>query len=157
MSTAALAAAVAVWVALAAHTIVTDLRMRVIRRHACWGAATAIAALYSLAAIASGTPRHLLTVVIGVGAVVAFTELFWRARPHSIGYGDIRLINTNSLLLAWWGPAWQWFALTVAAAAATPHAVAARRDHGSRAAIPFAPALAVGTAVCLAAQFVTAS
>lgn len=156
MSATALAAAVAVWAALAVHTTVTDLRRRIISKRACWCAAVTIAALHTIAALAANQPRHLLTVAAGTAAVVALTELLWQMRPAAVGYGDIRLINVNSLLLAWWGPAWPWLALSAASLAAAPQAITASRRHGRSGAIPFAPALAVGTAAALTARLAIA-
>ena len=147
LGTASVWAAAGTWALLAAHATVTDLRERRISRTACWAAAVLIAVLLAVAAIAYGRPAHLLSVAAGAAAVLIAGEVLYRSRPGAVGYGDIRLINASSILTAWWGPQWPWWALLAGAAFAVPQAAAAHARHGGTAAIAWAPALAAGTAL----------
>ena len=152
---AAVWAAVAVWALLGAHATVTDTRHRVISRRACWSSAVAIACLLTTAALAYSQPGHLLFAAAGVVPVLAAGEALYRFKPDAIGYGDIRLINTSSILTAWWGPQWPWWALLAAAAIAMPQAITSRTRHGPEATIAWAPALAIGgTAAVIATRLI---
>ena len=113
------------------------------------------AALLALAAIAYDRPTHLLRVAAGVGAVLVVGEALYRLRPGAVGYGDIRLVNASSILTAWWGPQWPWWALLAGAALAVPQAAAAHARRGRAAAIAWAPALAAGTALVLISRLAT--
>ena len=152
MNAAAIWAAAGIWSLLAAHATWTDLRSAIISRRACWTAGIAIAALLGCSTVALGDPGRGLRTLAGTAPVVAATEIAYRARPDAIGYGDIRLIIVNSLLLSWWGPAWPWWALTAGAIAAWPQAIAAALRRGRGATVRCAPALALGTALVLATR-----
>ena len=147
LGTAAVWAAAGAWALLGAHATVTDVRERRISRTACWTAALLITALLSVAAVTHGQPAHLLRVAAGTAAVLIAGEALYRTRPHAIGYGDIRLINASSILTAWWGPQWPWWALLAGAALAIPQAATAHARHGPATTIAWAPALAAGTAL----------
>lgn len=149
-------AAVGVWTLLGAHASWTDLRHATISRRACWAAGAAIATLWTAAALVLGEPGRLWGVLAGTGAVAALTEIGYRVRPDAIGYGDIRLIIVNSLLVSWWGLAWPWWALAAGAVAAWPRALVTRLRHGRDAAVRCAPALAIGTALIVAARLAAA-
>ena len=153
--TTAVWAATGAWALAGMHASVTDLRRRVISRRACWSAAIALTCLLAAAALAHHSPGgQLLRLAIGVAPVLVAGEALYRVRPAAIGYGDIRLINASSILTAWWGPQWPWWALLAGAALAVPQAVTTRRRHGPTAAIAWAPALAAGTAVVIAARLI---
>ena len=150
--TAAVWAAVGVWVLLGVHASVTDLRHRTISRPFCWAAALAVSALLAAAAVAYGQPSHMLLVAAGVVPVLAAGEVLYRTKPDAIGYGDIRLVNAASILTAWWGPQWPWWALLAGTTLALPQAITARTRHGPTATIAWAPALSAGTALVVVAQ-----
>ncbi len=149
---AAVWAAAGVWSLLAAHATWTDLRRAIVSRRSCWAAGIAVGVLLGCSAIALGEPGRGLRTLAGMAAVVATAELAYRARPEAIGYGDIRLIIVNSLLLSWWGPAWPWWALAAGAIAAWPQAIAAALRRGRNAPVRCAPALALGAALVLATR-----
>ena len=153
---AAVWAAAGAWSLLAAHATWTDLRSAIISRRACWTAGTAVAVLLGCSAIALGEPGRGLRALGSTAAVVAATEIAYRIRPHAIGYGDIRLIIVNSLLLSWWGPAWPWWALAAGAIAALPQALTATLRTGRGATVRCAPALALGTALVLTTRLAAA-
>ena len=155
LGAAAVWAAAGAWALAGLHASVTDVRRRVISRRACWSAATAITLLLVAAALAYGSPGQLLRIAIGVVPVLAAGEALYHIRPAAIGYGDIRLINTSSILVAWWGPQWPWWALLGGAALAVPQAITARTRHGPTATIAWAPALAAGTAFVVVARLIT--
>ena len=148
-------AATGAWSLLAAHATWTDLRSAIVSRRACWTAGIAVAVLLCCSAIALGSLGRGLSTLAGTAAVAAVTEIAYRIRPAAIGYGDIRLIIVNSLLLSWWGPAWPWWALAAGAIAAWPQALAATLRRGRGAAVRCAPALALGTALVLATRLAT--
>lgn len=148
-------AATGAWSLLAAHATWTDLRSAIISRRACWAAGIAVAVLLACSALALGEPGRCLQALAGTAAVVAATEIAYRIRPDAIGYGDIRLIIVNSLLLSWWGPAWPWWALAVGAVAACPRALITTLRTGRSATVRCAPALALGTALALATRLAT--
>lgn len=149
-------AAAGVWSLLAAHATWTDLRSAIISRRSCWAAGIAVAVLLGCSAVALGEPGRGLRALAGMAAVAAAAEIAYRIRPEAIGYGDIRLIIVNSLLLSWWGPAWPWWALTAGAIAAWPQALAAALRRGRSTRVRCAPALALGTALVLATRLTTA-
>ncbi len=144
---AALWAATGAWALLGAHASITDLRRRTISRPACWAAALTITTLLTAAALADGQPSHLLRVAAGIAPVLTAGEIVYRIAPAAVGYGDIRLINASSILTAWWGPQWPWWALLGGTTLAIPQAITARARHGPDAAIAWAPALTAGTAL----------
>ena len=148
-------AAAGAWSLLAAHATWTDLRSSVISRRACWAAGIAVAVLLGCAAIALGDLGQGVRTLAGTAAVAAVTEIAYRLRPDAIGYGDIRLIIVNSLLLSWWGPAWPWWALAAGAIAAWPRALMTTLHKGRGATVRCAPALALGTAAALATRLAT--
>ncbi|WP_419839579.1 prepilin peptidase [Candidatus Poriferisodalis sp.] len=150
VGTTAVWTAAGIWALLALHAAVTDIRHRVISRRSCWAAAALIAVLLAAAAFAEAQARHLLLVAAGAAGVLITGEVLYRAKPDAIGYGDIRLINASSILTAWWGPQWPWWALALGAVISVPQAVLARVRHGSSATIAWAPALCAGTALIIA-------
>lgn len=156
MTAAALVwAAVGAWAMLGVHASWTDLRRAVISRRACWTAGMVIAATLGAAALALGDPGRYLRTLISAAAVLAAAEVLYRLRPDAIGYGDIRLIMVNSLLLSWWGPAWPWWALAAGAVAAWPQAAVTVIRHGRHAGVRCAPALAIGAALVLGTRLAT--
>ena len=150
VGTTAVWAAAGVWALLAVHATVTDIGHRVISRRSCWAAAGLIAILLAAAAVAEAQAGHLLLVAAGAAGVLIAGEVLYRAKPDAIGYGDIRLINASSILTAWWGPQWPWWALAVGAVISVPQALLARVRHGSSATIAWAPALCAGTVLIIA-------
>ena len=154
LGAAAVWAAAGAWALLGMHASVTDLRRRAISRRACWTAAITITLLLAAAALAYDSPGQLLRLAIGFVPVLAAGEALYRIRPAAIGYGDIRLINASSILVAWWGPQWPWWALLGGAALAVPQAIAVRTRHGPTAAIAWAPALAAGTALVVITRLI---
>lgn len=145
-------AAVGAWAMLGMHASWTDLRRAVISRRACWAAGIAVAALLGASTLALGDPRRYARTLAGAAAVGLLTEIAYRARPEAIGYGDIRLVIVNSLLLSWWGPAWPWWALAAGAAAAWPQALLGALRHGRNAAVRCAPALTLGAGLIVASR-----
>ncbi|MYI26589.1 MAG: hypothetical protein F4064_00690 [Acidimicrobiales bacterium] len=154
LGAAAVWAAAGAWALLGMHASVTDLRRRVISRRACWTAAITITLLLVTAALAYGSPGQLLRLAIGVVPVLVAGEALYRVRPAAIGYGDIRLINASSILVAWWGLQWPWWALLGGTALAVPQAIAARTRHGTTATIAWAPALAAGTTLVVITRLI---
>lgn len=148
-------AATGAWSLLAAHATWTDLHSAIISRRVCWAAGIAVAVLLGCSALALGEPGRCLRALAGTAAVVAVTEIAYRIRPDAIGYGDIRLIIVNSLLLSWWGPAWPWWALAAGAIAAWPRALITTLRRGRGATVRCAPALALGTAFALGTRLAT--
>ncbi|WP_420624157.1 prepilin peptidase [Candidatus Poriferisodalis sp.] len=148
-------AATGAWSLLAAHATWTDLRSAIISRRACWAAGIAIASLLGCSAIALGEPSRCTRILASTAAIAAVTEIAYRIRPDAIGYGDIRLIIVNSLLLSWWGPAWPWWALAAGAVAAWPRAFMVTLRKGRGATVRCAPALALGTALTLGTRLAT--
>ena len=90
---------------------------------------------------------RLLRTLAGAAAVALLLEIAYHCWPEKLGYGDVRLIVANSLLTAWWGPAFPWWALLAGAVAAWPAAMRSalrdRRDGRVR----WAPGLSIGTAL----------
>ncbi len=146
-------AAVALWAALGAYTSATDLREGIIPGRWVWRAGFAVAALLGAAAVLSGDPLRLagasppppawdwrsrsalhpsglLATAAGVGLAL---EVIYRIAPEGIGFGDVRLIILNSLLVAWWGPP---RALFAGALAAWPQALASVRLRPARTVMP---------------------
>ena len=148
-------AATGAWSLLAAHATWTDLRSAIISRRACWAAGIAVAVLLGCSALALGEPGRCLRALASTAAVVVVTEIAYRIRPDAIGYGDIRLIIVNSLLLSWWGPAWPWWALAAGAIAAWPRALITTLRRGRGATVRCAPALALGAAFALGTRLAT--
>jgi len=148
-------AASGAWSLLAAHATWTDLRSAIVSRRACWAAGIAVAVLLGCSALALGDPGRCLRTLAGTAAVAAVTEIAYRMRPDAIGYGDIRLIIVNSLLLSWWGPVWPWWALAAGAAAAWPRALMVTLRKGRGATVRCAPALALGAALALCTRLAT--
>lgn len=139
-------AAVAAWACLSAHATYTDLRTATISRRACWTAGTAITALLAGAAALLGEPLRWLWTLAGTAPVALLLEVLYRRQPDKLGYGDIRLITVNSLLAAWWGPQWPWWALLAGAIAAWPAAIVTVARQGRGARVRWAPWLSTGTA-----------
>ncbi|MXZ14036.1 MAG: hypothetical protein F4Y76_00790 [Acidimicrobiales bacterium] len=154
-ATAGVWAATGTWALLGMHASWTDLRHAVISRRACWTAGTVIAATLGATALALGDPGRYLRTLISAAAVLAATEVLYRLRPDAMGYGDIRLIIVNSLLLSWWGAAWPWWALAAGTVAAWPQAAVTAIRHGRHAEVRCAPALAIGAALVLGTRLAT--
>lgn len=139
-------AAVAAWAMLGAHAAFTDLRSGRISRRACWTAGTAVTVLLAGAATLAGNPLRWLRMLASAAPVALLLDVVWRRWPGKVGYGDVRLIAVNSVLTAWWGPPWPWWALLAGAVAAWPAAIAAAVRNGREARVRWAPWLAAGTA-----------
>ncbi|MXW34801.1 hypothetical protein F4X33_20350 [Candidatus Poribacteria bacterium] len=143
-------AALGAWMLLGAHASWTDLRQAIISRRACWATGTAIAASWAVSAFALGEPGRLARSLAATAAVASLVEITYRIRPSAVGYGDIRLIIVNSLLVSWWGFSCPWWALATGAIAAWPGALMTRLRSGRDATVRCAPALAFGTALVAA-------
>ena len=143
-------AAVTVWAALGVYVSVTDVRRAVIPRRAVWPAGAAVAALLGASALTAGELARFGWAVVGAASVAVLLEVCYRLWPDKMGFGDARLIVLNSLLAAWWGPAWAWWALMAGALAEWPVAVVALVRHGREARVRWAPGLVVGTAAVVA-------
>lgn len=142
--------AVGVWATMGVYVSVTDLRDAIIPRRACWAAGFAIAGLLGTAAVVIDDPLRLGWAVVGAASVALFLEVVYRLWPQKIGFGDVRLIIVNSLLAAWWGVPWAWWALCAGALAEWPVAFAAVMRHGRKATVRWAPGLVVGAAAVVA-------
>lgn len=149
-------AAVAAWACLGAHATCTDLRTARISRRACWAAGTAVTALLGGAAVVGGDPVRWPWTLAGAVPVALLLEVVYRRQPAKLGYGDVRLVVVNSLLAAWWGPQWPWWALLTGAVAAWPAAIASAFRNGRQARIRWAPWLTAGTAGAVAWNLHTA-
>lgn len=149
-ATVLVGAAVGAWVCLGAYASYTDMRTSRISRRACWAAGTAVAALLGAAALLLDDPLRWLWTIAGAAAVALLLEAVYRWQPDKLGYGDVRLIVANSLLAAWWGPAWPWWALLAGAVAAWPAAAVSALRNGRRGRVRWAPGLAVGTGLVIA-------
>ena len=147
--------AVGVWAVLGVYVSATDLRDAIIPRRACWAAGIAVAGLLAAAAAVIGDPLRLVWAVVGAASVGLFLELVYRLQPGKIGFGDVRLIIVNSLLAAWWGVPWAWWALCAGALAEWPIAITAVIRHGRKATVRWAPGLVVGTAAVVALRLWT--
>lgn len=139
-------AAVAVWAALGVHASVTDLRHGIIRRRAVWRAGTGVAALLGAAAGVLGDPARFGWAVAAAAIVGMVLEVCYRLAPGRLGFGDVRLIVANSVLVGWWGPGWPWWALCAGAVVAWPAALRAVLRDGARARVRWAPGLVFGAA-----------
>lgn len=140
-------AAIGTWACLGTHASVTDLRTATISRRACWTAGGIIVCLLFAAAVARSDILSWLWTLTGAAIVALVLEIVYRWQPDKIGYGDIRLIVVNSLLSAWWGLAWPWWALLVGALAAVPAAVRSALRDGRQGRVCWAPGLTAGTAI----------
>lgn len=140
-------AAIGTWTCLGVHASYTDLRTATISRRACWAAGSLVAALLAGAAALLGDPLKWLWTLAGAGAVALLLEIIYRWQPDKLGYGDVRLIVVNSLLVAWWGPVWPWWALLAGAVAAWPAAIVTVARQGSGSRVRWAPWLTIGTAL----------
>lgn len=143
-------AAIGAWACLGAHASYTDLRTAKISRRACWTAGLTVAVLLAGAAAQLDDPLRWIWTLAGTAAVALLLEIIYRWQPDKLGYGDVRLIVVNSLLVAWWGPAWPWWALLAGAVAAWPAALVTIARQGRRGRVRWAPWLAAGTAVVVA-------
>jgi hypothetical protein len=149
-------AAIGAWACLGAHASYTDLRTARISRRACWTAGVAVTALLAGAAALLDDPLRWLWTIAGAAAVALLLEILFRRQSDGLGYGDVRLIVVNSLLVAWWGPAWPWWALLAGAIAAWPAAARSAVREGRRGRVKWAPGLAVGTGLVLIWRIATA-
>jgi leader peptidase (prepilin peptidase)/N-methyltransferase len=143
-------AAVGVWAAMGVWVSVTDLRDAIIPRRVCWAGGAVVAALLAIAAGVVGDPLRLVWAAAAAAAVGLFLEVVYRLWPGKIGFGDVRLIIVNSLLAAWWGFPWAWWALCAGALAEWPVAVVSVVRHGRTAQVRWAPGLVAGTAAIVA-------
>ncbi len=142
--------AVGVWAVMGIYVSVTDLREAVIPRRACWITGFVTAGLLGAAAVLIDDVPRLGWALAGAVSVGLFLEVVYRWRGGKIGFGDVRLIIVNSLLAAWWGLPWAWWALCAGALAEWPVAIAAVIRHGRAATVRWAPGLVVGTASVVA-------
>ena len=141
--------AIGLWAVTGIYVSVTDLREAIIPRRACWAAGFAIAGLLGAAAVLIDDPWRFGWALAGAASVGLFLEVVYRWRPNNIGFGDVRLIIVNSLLAAWWGIPWAWWALCAGALAEWPIAIVAVVRHGRKATVRWAPGLVVGTAAVI--------
>ena len=143
-------AAIGTWACMGAYASFTDLRTATISRRGCWIAGTVIAGLLAAAAVMRNDPLSWLRALAGAAAVALVLEVIYRCQPDKIGYGDVRLIIVNSVLTAWWGPAWPWWALLAGAVSAWPAAVLCAVRAGSGGQVKWAPWLTAGAAAAIA-------
>ncbi len=139
-------AAVGVWAVLGVHVSVTDLRHGVIPRRAVWGAGAGVVALLGAAAGVLGDPARFGWSLAAAAIVGVVLEVCYRLAPGRLGFGDVRLIIANSVLVGWWGLDWPWWALCAGAVSAWPAAVWAVVRDGARARVRWAPGLVFGAA-----------
>ena len=134
---------------------VTDLQTMRIARQPCVVVGTAglvLGAVYwpGVAGIAA--------VMIALLALVLPLDLVNRVRPAQIGFGDVRLICAFVLCTAWWAGGFALLRGIVIACLIQGAARLALRAHrpgaGGRA-LPFAPAICVGTAVSIVVAIIT--
>ena len=149
-------AAITAWACLGAHATHTDLRTARISRRACWTAGATVTALLGSAAVLGGNPLRWLWTLAGATPVALLADIGWQHSRGRLGYGDVRLIAVNSLLTAWWGPQWPWWALLAGTVAAWPAAIASAARRGRGAHIRWAPWLSCGTAGVVAWNLHTA-
>ncbi len=142
--------AICVWAAAAVHATVTDLREAIISRRVCWAAGITILGLLSGAAVLADDLSRLAWVVAGATSVGLLFEAIYRLVPGKVGFGDVRLIIVDSLLVGWWGLAWVWWALFAGAVAAWPVAIFALVRVGRHAKVRWAPGLVAGAAAVIA-------
>ena len=143
-------AAIGVWAVMGVYVSVTDLRDAIIPRRACWIGGGVVAGLLAAAAGVAGDPLRLGWAAAGAASVGLALEVAYRLQPGKIGFGDVRLIIVNSLLAAWWGVPWAWWALCAGALAEWPIAVTAVIRQGRQAQVRWAPGLVAGTAAAVA-------
>ena len=142
--------AVGVWGALGVHVSVTDLRRAQIPRRATWTAGIAIAALLGSASALAGNPARFGWALAAAAIVGLVLEVCYRLASDRIGFGDVRLIIANSVLLGWWGLGWPWWGLCAGAVVAWPAALRAVLREGRQARVRWAPGLVLGTAAVVA-------
>ena len=147
-------AAVAVWGALGIHVSVTDLREGIIPGRWVWRAGFAVAALLGISTVLIDEPLRFAWAAAAAAAVGLGFEVIYRIAPEGVGFGDVRLIILNSLLVAWWGPQWAVWALLAGSLAALPQAVVSVVRHGGRGAVRWGPYLVAGTAAVTAWRIV---
>lgn len=147
-------AAVGLWGALGVYVSITDLREGIIPGRWVWRAGFAVAALLGAAAILVEQPSRLAWAAAAAAAVGLGFEVIYRIAPEGVGFGDVRLIILNSLLVAWWGPPWAVWALLAGSAAALPQAVGSIVRHGGRGAVRWAPYLVAGAGAVMAWRIV---
>ena len=143
-------AAVGGWAVLGVYVSVTDLRRGVIPRRAVWAMGVAVAALLGSAAALLGDPTRFGWSLAAAAIVGVVLEVCYRLAPDRLGFGDVRLIIANSLLVGWWGLHWPWWALCAGAVAAWPAALRAVVRDGAKARVRWAPGLAFGAAAVVA-------
>ena len=136
--------AVGVWAVLGVYVSVTDLRSGVIPRRAVWRAGAAMAVLLGAAAGVAGDPARFGWALAAAAMVGVVLEVAYRISPGKLGFGDVRLIIADSVLVGWWGLRWPWWALCAGAVAAWPAALTAVVRHGAAARVRWAPGLVVG-------------
>lgn len=117
-------AAVGVWGALGIYISVTDIREGTIPGRWVWRAGFAVAALLGAVVVLDGEPLRLAWAFAVAASVGLGFEVVYRVAPEGVGYGDVRLIILNSLLVGYWGPQWAVWALCAGAVAALPQSVA---------------------------------
>ncbi|MCY3786768.1 MAG: hypothetical protein OXG47_08610 [bacterium] len=142
--------AVAVWAALGVYVSATDLRRGIIPGRWVWRAGWAVAALLGAACWLLGDPLRLAWAFAAAAGVGLGFEVIYRVSPEGVGFGDVRLIILNSLLVAWWGPQWAIWALLAGTLAALPQAVASILRHGGKGHVRWGPYLVLGAAGVLA-------
>ena len=146
MAEALVWAAVGVWAVLGVHVSVTDLRDGIIPRRAVWSAGAGVAALLGTAAGVLGDAARFGWAVAAAAIVGLVLEVCYRLAPGRLGFGDVRLIIANSVLVGWWDLRWPWWALCAGAVSAWPAALRAVVRDGAEARVRWAPGLVLGAA-----------
>ena len=142
--------AVGAWAALGLHVSVTDLRHATIPRQAVWTVSLVVVALLGSAAAALGDPARFGWSLAAAAILGVVLEVCYRVAPDRLGFGDVRLIIANSVLVGWWGVGWPWWALCAGAVAAWPAALRAVIRGGRHARVRCAPGLVLGSAAVIA-------
>ncbi len=103
-------------------------------------------ALLLVAALAAGSPQHLLSAAGGAAAMAALYWLLWFAYPAGMGFGDVKLAGVLGLFLGFLG--WQHVLLGAAAGFIAGGlwglALIVSRRGTVKSAIPFGPSMLAG-------------
>lgn len=131
------------FVVMLAAIAVIDLRIWLIPYWMPWVGTAVGVALISAVSIGIGSPRTILTAVVGGIAAFALFFVLFLAAPGKLGFGDVRLALLLGVFLSWMSPvllAWGLLFGSVVGLLMGIGALIARK--GSR--FPFGPGLAVG-------------
>ena len=143
-------AAVLAWGALGIYVSATDLREGIIPGRWVWRTGFVVAALLGISTVLLDDPLRFAWAAATAAAVGLGFEVIYRISPEGVGFGDVRLIILNSLLVAWWGPEWAIWALLAGSLAAFPQAIYSMVRHGGRGAVRWGPYLVAGAAAIMA-------